>query len=120
MTAKAMRVIPIPFAVCAAVALAIAAPGPADDSPTLPATFGPFGHLVGAWKGQGIPAANRIRGWNERHQWAWAFEKGEPVGLTIELTGNKILAQGRLTYDEKSKTYRLEGTDPTKKVVAFT
>jgi hypothetical protein len=91
----------------------------AQDSPELPAALAPFEHLIGAWKGQGIPTANRIRGWPERHVWAWAFEKGEPVGLTIELTGDKILASGRLVFDEKRKLYHLDGSDTEQKPVAF-
>jgi hypothetical protein len=94
--------------------------GAQSDGPEIPAAFAPFEHMIGAWKGQAIPTANRIRGWPERHVWAWAFEKGTPVGMSLELTGSKILAKGRLTYDEASKTYRLEGSTPDKQPVAFT
>lgn len=101
------------------VGCVVSAASAQTDSSEIPAAFAPFEHLIGAWKGQGIPTANRVRGWPERHQWAWAFEKGKAVGLSIELTGNKILATGRITFDEKTKHYRLDGTTPEKEPVAF-
>ncbi len=99
--------------------LLLAAATPPGASPEVPETLAPFEHLIGAWKGQGIPAANRIRGWPERHQWAWAFEKGEPVALALEMEGNKIIGKGRLLFDSATKSYRFEGTDPAKQPVAF-
>ncbi len=85
----------------------------------VPTALVPFEHVVGAWKGVGIPSADKLRGWAERHLWAWAFREGEPIGLTIELEGNKSLKKGRLTFDKSSDRYRLEGTDPAGKAVAF-
>jgi YHS domain-containing protein len=85
----------------------------------VPAPFAPFEYLVGGWKGQGIPQANRLRGWPETHRWAWKFAKGTPVGLAVTLEGDKTLKQGALSYDEASRSYRLEGTDADGKAVAY-
>jgi hypothetical protein len=98
----------------------LASPCHARDDEPIPTSLQPFEYLIGAWKGVGIPAANRVKGWNERHVWAWAFEKGVPVALSVEMTGNKGLAKGRLSYDAAKKVYRLEGTDPDGKPVALT
>ena len=90
--------------------------GPTED---VPPALAPFGHLVGAWKGQAIPQANRVRGWTERHLWAWAFDGGRPTGMTITFEGSKTLRAARLRYDAASKTYRLEATDAAGKPVVF-
>jgi YHS domain-containing protein len=85
----------------------------------IPAPLAPFEYLIGGWKGTGVPKANPLKGWPEMHRWAWTFAKGEPVGLSLMLDGDKVLAKGRLTFDPEAKTYRLEGTDPEGKPVAF-
>ena len=46
----------------------------ADDAREVPEAFAPFEYLIGSWKGNGVPSANRVRGWNESHAWAWRFE----------------------------------------------
>lgn len=90
---------------------AVASGASADDSPDVPAPLRPFGHLIGGWKGQAVPQANRLKGWTEQHDWAWAFEKGRPVGLSLTLEGNRFLRRGRLGFDPARKVYRLEGED---------
>jgi YHS domain-containing protein len=92
-----------------------------QDGPSgeVPPALAPFGHLVGAWKGQAIPQANRVRGWTERHLWAWAFEDGRPTGMALTFEGSKTLRAARLRYDAATRTYRLEGTDAAGKPVAF-
>ncbi len=85
----------------------------------VPAAFAPFEHMIGGWKGMGIPAANRLKGWPETHQWAWKFAGGNPVAMTVTTEGGKVLKQGHLSFDAASKRYRLEGTDPAGKPVAF-
>lgn len=92
---------------------------PASAQSEIPAPFAPFEQLIGAWKGVGIPSANRLKGWPERHSWAWAFRDGQPVGLTVELEGSKLLSKGRLEFDGETKQYRLEGVDPSGKAVGF-
>ena len=92
----------------------------ADGAGEVPEAFTPFEYLIGSWKGSGVPSANRVRGWSETHAWAWRFEKGKPVGLTVTMTGDKILALGKLDFDAPSKIYRLEGTDAEKKPILFT
>lgn len=91
-----------------------------DDEPDgIPAEFTAFEHLIGAWKGQGIPQANRLKGWSERHLWAWKFHDGRPSGLSLDLEGDRTIRRASLSFDAKSRTYRLEGTDPEGKPVAF-
>jgi YHS domain-containing protein len=85
----------------------------------IPEPFAPFEHMIGSWKGQGIPAANRLKGWPETHQWAWKFAKGVPVGMSVVLVGDKTLAKAELTVDAAGKQYRLEGTDPEGKAVVY-
>ena len=90
-----------------------------DGTKEVPPAFAPFEHLVGSWKGQGFAAKARLKGWGEEHNWAWKFVKGQAVGMTVEMTGNKALAKGQLSFDETKKTYRLEGTDPEGKKVVY-
>ena len=85
----------------------------------IPAQLAPFEYMIGGWKGQGVPTANRVRGWSEKHQWAWKFDKGSPVGLSLTLEGDKVLAKAQLTYDAAQKRYVLEGTDPAGKPLTF-
>lgn len=91
----------------------------ADGSSDIPAAFKPFEHLIGAWKGAGIPEANKIRGWPEKQNWAWTFENGTPSGMSVEMDKDKTLAKAKLTYDPKTKQYHLDGTDPEGKPVSF-
>lgn len=94
--------------------------GPPAIGDEVPAAFAPLEYLVGGWKGTGIPRANRLKGWNETHNWAWKFDKGTPVAMTVSLEGDKVIKKATLTYDAASKSYRLAGTDPTDKPVVFT
>jgi YHS domain-containing protein len=94
----------------------VALAGPVDE---VPAPFLPFEHMIGGWKGTASPTANRVRGWQETHGWAWKFEKGKPIGLTVTLEGDKTLAKGQITYDPAAKKYHLDGTDPQGKPVSF-
>jgi YHS domain-containing protein len=95
--------------------VAQAARGDESDLREIPQAFAPFEYLVGQWKGPGIPkdnAAQQFRGWPETHSWAWIFEKGKPVGLSVTIEGGKFLTKGKLSYDAERKRYRLEGTAP--------
>jgi YHS domain-containing protein len=85
----------------------------------VPAAFLPFEHMIGGWKGQAQPASNPRKGWQESHGWAWKFEKGKPVGLSVTLEGDKILAKGAISYDDASQKYKLDGTDPAGKPISF-
>lgn len=87
--------------------------------PSVPPAFEPYAPLIGRWKGQAVPADNPLRGWRETHEWAYAFQGGEPVGLTLTIEGGKILKSARITFDEASQTYRLEGTDPEGSPVVY-
>jgi YHS domain-containing protein len=85
----------------------------------IPEAFVPFEHMVGSWKGMAIPSANRLKGWPETHLWAWKFARGNPIGMTIELKGDRTLVKGLLTYAPASKQYRLEGTGPAGEPLVF-
>ena len=110
-----MRIVTAMFWAVSTVA-SVATAGPVDE---IPAPFLPFEHMIGGWKGMAAPVANRVKGWQETHGWAWKFEKGKPVGLTVTLEGDKALAKGQITYDPAAKKYHLEGTDPQGKPVSF-
>ena len=84
-----------------------------DDREAPPSAFTPFEHLIGGWKGQGIPAKNRLKGWPEKHMWAWKFVQGKPVGMTVEIVGGKVPGEGpTLAGREERARIALEGTDP--------
>ncbi len=93
-----------------AVAVAVAADTPGRE---IPEAFVPFEHMVGSWKGTAVPAANRLKGWQETHLWAWKFARGTPIGMTVELKGDRTLASGLLTYSADTRKYRLEGSGPS-------
>jgi YHS domain-containing protein len=110
--------------------VAIGSPGPpgpvrADDSKgrEVPAAFSPLEYLVGSWKGTATPkdSAQSFRGWPESHTWAWIFTKGKPTGLSLSIRGGKVLAGGKLTYDNAQRRYRLEATEskPGGGLIAF-
>jgi YHS domain-containing protein len=103
------------FLVLSTVGL-VAMAGPADE---VPAPFQPFEHMIGGWKGSAVPASNPRKGWQEAHGWAWKFEKGKPVGLTVTFEGGKTLTKAAITYDEATKKYKLTGTDPQAKSIVF-
>lgn len=90
-----------------------------DEERVTPPEFEPFEYLLGAWKGTSLPAANKIRGWQEKHQWAWKFEKGKPVGLNLDMQGGKVVVKGLLSFDPKSKTYKLEAEGPEGKKAVY-
>jgi YHS domain-containing protein len=94
----------------------IAKAGPADE---VPPPFQPFEHMIGGWKGTATPASNPRKGWQESHGWSWKFEKGKPVGLTITFEGGKTLVKAAMSYDESTKKYKLNGTDPQGKAIGF-
>jgi YHS domain-containing protein len=86
-------------------------PGPRD----IPAPLAPFEYLIGRWNGNAIPKDNpaqKFRGWEEKHTWAWKFAKGKPIGMTLVIDGGKILKSGTLTYEPAKKLFRLEGIEP--------
>jgi YHS domain-containing protein len=88
----------------------------------IPAAFAPFEYLVGKWKGQGVPkdnSAQQFRGWDEKHAWAWIFDHGKPSGLSFTIEGGKFVASGKLTFNPKTKLYRLDGKEPGSKGAAI-
>lgn len=91
-----------------------------DGSVDVPAAFQPFSHLIGSWKGVGIPEANKVKGWPETHAWAWAFDEGKPVALNVTFEGDDMIESARLGYEPDLKLYRLEGHDPEGKPFTYT
>ncbi len=106
-------------AVCLALMGGLWAIAADSEKREIPEAFERFEHMIGAWKGTGVPAANRLKGWSENHLWAWKFVKGSPVGMTLEWKGDRSLAKGQLTYNPSTKQYRLEGSDASGKPLAF-
>jgi len=92
---------------------------PAGTVDEVPEAFAPFEHMIGGWKGTASPTVNRVKGWPESHGWAWKFEKGVPVGMSLTLEGDKTIAKGLLTFDPAAKKYHLDGSDPGGKPIAF-
>ncbi|HWE35190.1 MAG TPA: tetratricopeptide repeat protein [Isosphaeraceae bacterium] len=86
----------------------------------VPGPLAPFAYLAGAWHGTGIPKVNKLKGWDEKHAWAYKFVKGKPVGMSWQVTKGKVLAGAELTYDEASKAYRLDVKDEAGKVARYT
>ncbi len=80
----------------------------------IPAAFSPLEYLVGNWKGTATPkdSPQSFRGWPESHTWAWIFTKGKPTGLSLSITGGKILADGKLTFGAVQGRYLLDGSEP--------
>jgi YHS domain-containing protein len=85
----------------------------------VPEAFAPFEYLIGGWKGTEVPTADRLKGGEVEHAWAWKFNKGKVEGLSATFTGSKLLAKGELTYDESKKRYDLRATDPEGKPIAY-
>jgi YHS domain-containing protein len=101
---------------CAASASSPAHGGGEDATARdIPTDFAPLEYLIGKWKGQGVPkdkSAQQFRGWDEKHAWAWIFDHGKPTGLSLTIEGGKFLASGKVTFNPKTKLYRLEGKEP--------
>ncbi|HEY2155798.1 MAG TPA: hypothetical protein VGH33_09215 [Isosphaeraceae bacterium] len=102
---------------CGLTLMTLAAAVAADEE--IPAPFARFEPMVGAWKGQAVPAVNRLKGWPEKHAWAWKFVKGTPVGMTLAVEGGKVFTKGELTFDPKTSRYTLAASDPAGKPVSF-
>ena len=87
-----------------------ATPPGIDENSGIPESLKPFEHLAGAWKGMAIPAANRLKGWPERHLWAWKFNDGKPCGLVITFEGSPQLKQAVLLPGTVPGSYHLDLT----------
>src|SRR4051812_25329334 len=90
-----------------------------EKSREIPVPFAPFEYLIGSWKGTGVPTANKVRGWEETHAWAWKFEKGQPVGMSVTMEGSKALTKGQLAFDAASKKYTLTAIDANHKAATY-
>lgn len=102
-----------------AVAITLSLFGAAADDDAglrdIPPALAPFEYLIGRWNGHAVPkdnSAQKFRGWDEKHTWAWKFTGGKPVGMTLSIEGGKILKSATFTYEPTRKIYRLEGVEP--------
>ncbi|MFO0893214.1 MAG: hypothetical protein U0790_29255 [Isosphaeraceae bacterium] len=91
---------------------AIAA-GREESSPRreLAPSLAPLEYLIGRWTGQGVPKddpALRFRGWTETHTWAWVFEQGRAVALSVRVQGGRSIREGTLSFDPTRQRYRLD------------
>jgi YHS domain-containing protein len=69
-----------------------------------------FNSLVGEWRGVGQPQRSSQRGaWTEQANWMWDFSGGG-TALRCDIEGGKQIKKCVLTYDGKSKLYRLDAT----------
>lgn len=109
----------LPIAAALLMAGALPATGSAAGELKVPEAFAPFEYLIGGWKGTEVPTANRLKGGEVGHSWAWKFQKGKVEGLSATFTGSKLLAKGELTYDESKKRYDFRAADPEGKPVAY-
>jgi YHS domain-containing protein len=107
------------LALCAGGLAALCAVAAEAPRPAIPEPFARFEHMIGSWKGQAVNTANRLKGWEETHAWAWKFAKGTPVGMSLDLSKDKVLARAVLSFDERAKVYHLDGTDAAGMPVAF-
>ncbi|GDY07530.1 hypothetical protein LBMAG52_10160 [Planctomycetia bacterium] len=68
----------------------------------------PFQDLVGGWIGTGQPKRNSTSGaWREKAEWRWKFA-GEQVALEYAVEEGKLLKSAILSFDPKSKSFRLK------------
>lgn len=110
---------PVPIAAVLLTVGAFAATGSSAREISVPEAFAPFEYLIGSWKGTEVPTANRLKGGEVQHAWAWKFQKGKVAGLSATFDKSKLLAKGELTYDEAKKRYELRATDAEGKDVAY-
>ena len=82
----------------------------------------PFNHLIGSWKGTGIPEGTREekqRGfWIETIAWEWQF-KGDDVWMKASFENGKYFAKGELRPTNKAKQYRFTAETADKQSLTF-
>lgn len=72
----------------------------------------PFQDLVGGWIGTGQPKRNSTTGaWREKAEWRWKFS-GEQVSLEYAVEEGKLLKSALVSFDSKSKSFRLKTVEP--------
>jgi len=81
----------------------------------------PFGPLIGAWRGSGLPEGNteaRTKGlWTETIVASWHF--GNETSIRMAIASGKYLTDGELLPGDKAGTYRLRLTGVDKKTVEY-
>ncbi len=68
----------------------------------------PFQDLVGGWRGTALPKrGSNSGGWIEKAEWRWKFD-GDNVALEYAVDEGKLLRSAWMTFDPKTKTFRLK------------
>lgn len=74
-----------------------------------------FNTLIGEWRGTAQPKRGSNRGaWQQSAEWVWEFKEGKP-GIRYQVKDGKLMKSALLSYDAKSKTYRLNTKDGSRK-----
>jgi YHS domain-containing protein len=84
------------------------------------AALAKFNSLIGGWRGVGMPKRGSTRGaWIETAEWVWEFKKGQ-TGIRYKVSKGKLLESALLTFDTKTKTYRLQASFAGQKKRTYT
>lgn len=68
----------------------------------------PFQDLVGGWRGTAQPKRGSSAGaWTEKAEWRWKFDNGQ-AALEYAVESGKLLRTGWMSFDPKTKNYRLK------------
>jgi hypothetical protein len=83
----------------------------------------PFNHLIGAWKGTGLPEGSREEKnkglWIESMEWIWQF-KGDKVWLQVTFADGKHFVRGELRHIPDKGVYQLTVQSTAKDKRIFT
>jgi YHS domain-containing protein len=79
-----------------------------------------FNSLIGGWRGVGMIKRNSRKGaWSETAEWVWKFSP-EQSGIAYEVKDGKFLKSALLSYDPKTKSYRLATVLPDRTTRDYT
>ena len=77
------------------------------------------GDLVGTWKAAATGTVDgRKLNWTETHTWGWKFKDGN-AWMAVEAKDGRFFTAGDLTYNPKTRTYRLTAKDKDGKERAY-
>jgi YHS domain-containing protein len=72
----------------------------------------PFQDLVGGWRGTAQPKrGSSVGAWTEKAEWRWRFDDGN-AALEYTVESGKLLHNGRMSFDPKTKSFRLKTVEP--------
>jgi YHS domain-containing protein len=106
------RLVGLIATVCVAIGFTLAAAEskkPTNSKDVSKQALSEFNSLIGGWRGVGLPKrGSRTGAWIEKAEWVWDFDKNH-VGIRYSIDKGKLLKTALLTYEPKSKNYRLRG-----------